>query len=350
MLGYIIFSIFRGEMMIKAKVSKLLAPNELIFETENIDESALVSDAILCKTLVSAISPGTEVAAYNGLPPLRPIKAYPRLVGYCNVSEILDVGSDVSEYKIGQRILTFSSHRSHFIAKNKEVLAVIPDSVSSQLASTAYLYHLGYDAVINSNIKYGSPVVVIGLGVIGLGAVSASKMAGAKVYAITNHDVPKQAALKMGASGVFSRTDVLSLKSLLGSRLADVVITTSNSWDDWEVALDVAGMNGKVCILGFPGRGAENIPFNPLDSRFLYHKQLQLQAVGHAPENNDSRQFLKFNEKDNLKFILEEIDKKNIDPSLIISGEKHWSELNDAYKTLSSHRGSPLTFILNWDI
>ncbi|MAO34213.1 MAG: zinc-binding dehydrogenase [Flavobacteriales bacterium] len=336
-------------MMIEAKVSKLLSPHELVFESETIDESTLISDEILCKTLISAISPGTEVAAYDGAPPLRPIKAYPRLVGYCNVAEIIATGSSASEYKVGQRILTFSSHRSHFIAKNEEVLAIIPDGVSSQVASTAYIYHLGYDAVLNANIRYGSPVVVLGLGVIGLCAVSASKMAGGKVYAITNHDIPRRIALKMGANEVFSRNDIPVLKSLLGSRLADAVITTSNAWSDWEVALDVAGMKGKICIIGFPGRGSEDIPFNPLDSRYLYHKQLQLQAVGHAPENNDSRHFLKFNEKDNLKFILEEMDKKNIDPSLIISGEKPWSELGDVYKTLLTRDGSPLTFILNWD-
>lgn len=335
--------------MIQVKVSKLLSPHKLVFENEVIDETTLISDEILCKTLASAISPGTEVAAYNGEPPLRPIKAYPRLVGYCNVAEIIAVGSGVIKYKVGQRILTFSSHRSHFITKAKEVLAIIPDSVSSQLASTAYIYHLGYDAVLNANIKYGSPVVVLGLGVVGLSAVTAAKMAGAKVYAITNYDVPKRTALKMGANEVFSRNEIPNLKSLLGSRLADTVITTSNAWCDWELALDIAGMNGKICILGFPGRGTEDIPFNPLDSRYLYHKQLQLQAVGHAPEDNDSRQYLKFNEKDNLKFILEEINKKKIDPNLIISGEKPWSELNDAYKELLKRDGSPLTFILNWN-
>ena len=301
------------------------------------------------KPLVTAISTGTEVSAYNGAPPLRPIKAYPRLVGYCNVAEIIAVGSDVSNFKVGQRVLTFSSHRSHFIAKTKEVLAIIPDSVSSKLASTSYIYHLGYDAVINSNVKYGSSVVILGLGIIGLGAVIASKMSGGKVFAITNHNSPKQIALAMGANKVFSRNDIPALKSLLGKRLADVVITTSNSWSDWEVALDIAGMNSNICILGFPGRGDEDIPFNPLDSRYLYHKQLKLQAVGHAPEDNDSRQFLKFNEKDNLNFILEEIGKKNIDPSLIISGEMHWNELDNAYKKLSTREGSPLTFILNWD-
>ena len=335
--------------MIEAKISKLLGPQELVFESEAIDESTLAADKILCKTLVSAISPGTEIAAYDGAPPLRPIKAYPRLVGYCNVAEIITVGSGVSEYKTGQRILTFSSHRSHFIAKTEEVLAIIPDGVSSRLASTAYIYHLGYNAVLNANIKYGSPVVVLGLGVVGLSAVTAAKMAGGKVYAITNHDAPKRTALKMGANEVFSRNDIPALKSLLDSRLADAVITTSNSWSDWKIALDVAGMHSKVCVLGFPGRGKKDIPFNPLDSQYFYHKQLQLKAVGCSPENNDARQFLKFNEKDNLKFILEEICKKNIDPSLIISGEKSWYELDDVYKILSTHEGSPLTFVLNWE-
>ncbi len=75
--------------MIEAKISKLLGPQELAFESETIDESTLAADKILCKTLVSAISPGTEIAAYDGLPPLHPIKAYPRLVGYCNVAELL---------------------------------------------------------------------------------------------------------------------------------------------------------------------------------------------------------------------------------------------------------------------
>ena len=335
--------------MIEVKTAKLLAPHKLVFEDGLIQESELKHDEVLCKTIASAISSGTETAAYNGEPPLRPIKAYPRLVGYCNVSEIISVGSSVSNYKAGQRILTFSSHCSHFIIKENAILAIIPDEVSSQFASTAYIFHLGYDAVLNSNIKYGSPVIVIGLGIIGLGSVIASKMAGGKVYAISDHDVPQKTALKMGAINVFSRKEIPKLKSILGTRMADVVITTSNSWADWEFALDMAGMNGQICILGFPGRGKNDIPFNPLDSRYLYHKQLTLKALGHAPEENDSREFLKFNEKDNLSFILDEISKKNINPEFIITKEMPWTDLETAYKNLLKRDGSPLTYILNWD-
>ena len=149
--------------------------------------------------MISTISPGTEISAYNGEPPLRPIKAYPRLVGYCNVAQIIAVGSGVGEYEVGQRILTFSSHCSHFICKKKDILAIVPENISSQQASTAYIFHLGYDAALKANIKYGSPVVVLGLGVVGLSAVTAAKMAGGKVYAVTNHDVPKRTALKNGS-------------------------------------------------------------------------------------------------------------------------------------------------------
>jgi D-arabinose 1-dehydrogenase-like Zn-dependent alcohol dehydrogenase len=152
----------------------------------------------------------------------------------------------VGEYEVGQRILTFSSHCSHFICKKKDILAIVPENISSQQASTAYIFHLGYDAALKANIKYGSPVVVLGLGVVGLSAVTAAKMAGGKVYAVTNHDVPKRTALKMGANEVFSRNDIPALKSLLDSRLADAVITTSNSWSDWKIALDVAGMHSKI--------------------------------------------------------------------------------------------------------
>ena len=207
---------------------------------------------------------------------------------------------------------------------------------------------MGYNAILNSKIKYGSSIVVIGLGVIGLCSIALSKMAGGNTYGITNHEIPKQKALEVGAIEIFSRKEIEILKSKLGSRLADVVITTSNDWHDWKIALDIAGTHSKISVLGFPGRGTDDVPFNPLDSRFFYDKQLQIHAVGISPENNDSRGFLKFNEKDNLNFILKEIARKNIDPNLIISGEKSWKDLNYVYETLLSRKGSPLTFVLNW--
>ena len=52
--------------MINVKVVSLKAPNSIVFLNETIDEASIGPSEIICETLVSAISPGTELAAYNG--------------------------------------------------------------------------------------------------------------------------------------------------------------------------------------------------------------------------------------------------------------------------------------------
>ncbi len=334
--------------MLKAKIAYLEAPFDLVYKDEILNDKEIADGSILCETLVSAISPGTELAAYTGSAPLRPGKVYPRLVGYCNVAMVMECGTAVSGIKKGDKVLTFSSHRSHFIVSESEILAVIPDEIPNNLAATVYLYHLGYDAILKSELRYGSPTVVIGLGAIGLGAVKVAALAGADVYAISDHSHLAEIAMHSGAKQVFKRDQIDELKALLGDRLADVVITTTNSWSDWRSSLELAGVNAQISVLGFPGRDIDQIPFNPLDSQFFYMKQLRIQAVGMAPENNDSRQFLKFNEKNNLKFLLQQIQSRVLDPNYIISGEYSWNDLEQAYDSLNSRINSPITYTLRW--
>ena len=134
----------------------------------------------------------------------------------------------------------------------------------------------------------------------------------------------------------------------MGKQLADVVITTSGSWNDWDIALQMASQNGLIGVLGFPGRGEKRPINNPLDSQYFYTKQLKIQAIGRSPENNDSRNFLPFNQKRNLSFILNEFDSNQLDPSKLISGNYKWDKLEDAYKDLISKKDSPITYILEW--
>ena len=325
-----------------------MKPYELVFQDQTIDGDSLESGFILCETLVSIISPGTEIAAYTGAPALRPGNTYPRLVGYCNVARVIKVGPDITSVSEGDRVLTGSCHCSHFLIAVSEIFAVVPDAVESRHAACAYLYHLGYDTVIKSGLKYGSSVVVLGLGVLGLGAVAMSSRAGANVYAVSDYSTPTEIAKKFGAKQVFGREKFVDLKKLLGNRLANVVISTSNSWLDWDLALQIAGRNSFIGVIGFPGRGLNLPKNNPLDSQYFYDKQLHIQAVGHAPEENDTRQFLKFNQKDNLSFILSEIEMGYLNPELLISGVLPWDKLEDAYKDLITRVDSPITYALEW--
>ncbi|MBK7563235.1 MAG: zinc-binding alcohol dehydrogenase [Propionivibrio sp.] len=335
--------------LITAQTAVLEAPRDLHFKEETLDPTSLGDDELLAATIVSVISPGTELAAYNGAPPLRPGVVYPRLVGYCNVARVLACGKAVSGVAPGDRILTFSSHRSHFRIPATDALAVLSSGISSGDAACAYLFHLGYDAVLKSGLRPGCDVVVIGLGVLGLTTVALAALAGAQVFAISDHESPRQKALSFGAAACFSRGEFSRLAERLGPARAQVVVTTSNAWSDWRLALEAAGQQGTIAVLGFPGRQEDAIPFNPLDSAHFYMRQLHVMAVGMAPELPDSRGFLPFNERANLQRLLDWIEAGRLRPAELVSGRFPGLQLGEAYECLIRREGNPLTYRLDWN-
>ncbi len=336
--------------MITTQIAVLEAPHELRVKSETLDPAALGDSELLAETIVSAISPGTELAAYTGAPPLRPGVLYPRLVGYCNVARVLGCGSTVAGIKPGDRILTFSSHRSHFRLASADVLAVLPDDIASDDAVCAYLFHLGYNAVLKSEIRPGSDVVVIGMGVLGLTTVALASLAGARVFSISNSEFLQRKAIHFGAADCFSRAEFPQLLDKLGADRAQVVVTTSNAWPDWRLALEAAGEQGTIAVLGFPGRQDTAVPFNPLDSEHFYMRQLRILAVGMSPERPDSRGFLPFNERGNLQRLLGWISDGRLHPAELVSGRFPGSRLADAYESLLRRDDITLTYLLDWGV
>lgn len=327
-----------------AQVVWLTGPGAIEIRDEALPSLGL--GELSCETIVTAISPGTELAAYTGQPPLRPSVAYPRLQGYCNVARIIESRAD--GFEPGDRVLSFMSHRSHFTLPASDVLYRLPAGASSGHIACAYLYHLGYNAVLRSEVKLGSRVLVIGLGVLGLTTVAMASLAGATVYVLSDQPEPTRLATAMGARAVFRRDQQPELQSTLGAG-ADVVISTVNGWNDWSSALRLAGQNAHIACLGFPGRGQEIPKINPLDSQFFYMKQLRIEAVGWSPEQDDSRGFLRFNERANLAWIASLIESCRIAPDLLISGTYPAHQIGAAYDALLARTGSPLTFLLEWN-
>lgn len=332
----------------EAKVVCLHAPGRVELCSEPLKEVG--DDELLCETLISAISPGTEIAAYEGLPPLRPNVTYPRLLGYCNVARVISVGKRVTSHEPGDRVLTFMSHRSAFVIKETEIVYKLHVGEDVRKIVCTYLFHLGYNAILRSGVRAGTRVVVIGLGALGLTTVAVAALAGAKVFAISDQEHPTAIALKFGAETVFSRRDLHLLADRLGSDLADVVVTTTNSWKDWTTALQMAGKFGVIAVLGFPGRGVGAPTINPLDSQYFYARQLRIEAVGVSPERSDDRGHCRFNERSNIEYLASQISNDRLDSSLLVSGEFDATEIQTAYLGLLKREGSPITYLLRWAV
>lgn len=333
-----------------AVIYELTAPRQLSRTTHRLDIGDLAVDQIAARTIVSAISPGTEVAAYSGAPPLRPSKVYPRLIGYCNIAEVIAVGSAVKSIAVGDRIATSQSHRSAFICKVSDVMATIPADMDIGEAATTYLFHLGYNAILRCNVQSGHNVAVVGLGTLGLATAAVAYLGGARVFGFSNQKQPNDMA-SFGLDRIFRKDAESALSSISEATNGtgiDVVITTSNAWDDWLLALQLTRIGGVIGVIGFPGRGCALPPFNPLDSQYLYDKQLSIVACGYSPDHDLPVQDMRHSLKRNYRYLLDALRCRRLPGSALISETVSWEDLDTIYKRMDAHDANLRTCILRW--
>lgn len=336
-----------SETSTTAKVAELAGPRQLTFREEPL--RAPESREVQARTIRSAISTGTEMAAYLGLPPLRPGKIYPRLVGYCNVAEIVACGTEVQDFGVGDRILTHQSHRSAFVCSAEEILLKLPESTDPNIAATTYLFHLGYNALLKGGFQPGQEIAVIGLGTLGLGAVALAAALDCRVTAFSNQSVQRERAVGIGAARSFSKEATESCDRFPSDyRGAELIITTSNRWPDWQLAMEIARPDAAICVIGFPGRGEPAPDFNPLDSQYFYDKQLRLLACGKAPISAPADDPDRFNVKRNCRFLLDLILAGKLPAGELIAEESPAAELSQIFERLAGRSPGEMIHILNW--
>jgi threonine dehydrogenase-like Zn-dependent dehydrogenase len=267
------------------------------------------------------------------------------------VAEIVAVGTGVSDYRVGDRILTNQSHRSAFICPAEKIIARIPKEVSSPEASVTYLYQLGYSALLRGSLCPGHHVFVVGLGTLGLATLSLASLFGANAYGVSRHASSLKLAEDFGARKAVGKDDpqgVERLAQATGEGGADLVVTTSNSWDDWRLALRLARRGGTIAVLGFPGRAQGAPDFNPLDSQFFYDRQLTLVACGLSPDRSVPPWDIRFTLSRNCAFLLDLIRQKRIPAGRLVSDTLNWADLEQAYQRVEAGTSGPGTFVLEW--
>lgn len=333
----------------ESHIIELHGPRRLVITTKEIVSKPRVG--IVARTLYSAVSTGTELAAYSGLPGLRPGPVYPRLMGYCNVAEVHAVGDDITTCRPGDRILTFQSHRSSFVCSEQDIILVIPPTADLPATAITYLFHLGYNALLKGDFVPGFRVAVVGLGCIGLCAVTLSSLFGGRTYALSDQAASLEFAASFGAvpvpKGDWQREREGVLTSTYDDGI-DLVINTSNTWADWKLGLELARKGGRICVLGFPGRGEQLPDFNPLDSQFFYDKQLSLVACGYTPDLITTPQDLRFTIRRNCRFLHELIVSGKLPAHRFISQTRPWYEIDSVYAVAAERKRSFLTCILDW--
>lgn len=139
--------------------------------------SALAPDQVLVETILSAISPGTEMLVYRGQFPKMAVDTniealggefqYPLTYGYAAVGRITEIGKQVDKDWLGRLVFAFQPHASHFVASLSSLFPIpysLPPEAACFLPNTETAINLVQDGAP----ILGERVLVFGQGIIGL--------------------------------------------------------------------------------------------------------------------------------------------------------------------------------------
>lgn len=333
------------------KIAMLHGPRDLRIEDWDFDASQLEDDQIWVETEVTGFKIGTDRGNYEGAEQVPGAPDFPRWVGDSNLGVVKKVGAAVTRFAVGDRVVSRYPHQSEYIARESECIVKVPAGVDAEDAVFAHLYALSALCYHKAHFVPGETVAVVGLGVLGMGAVALGSLFGARVVALGNSERRLDMARQMGAHiALMSDDGQLREKLSTFSRGSgvDLVILTANPWPAYRTAVDVVRDEGRVAIVSLPGRGEEPLAFNPLDMRWFYAKGLSLIAVsgraGDLYPSADDR----FSGEKLCAQMLDLMADGKLEPKRLVSHRMHYSNMVEAYEMAYRREKNMLNVVFNW--
>ena len=207
-----------------------------------------------------------------------PTQPYPIVGwGYEEVGQVVEVGAEVTQVKIGDLVYGTWGHRTHYILG--EALAgkrILPAGLEPVLGIFSHIGAISLNGVHDAGLRIGETVAVFGLGVPGQIVAQLAKASGARVIGIDPIEKRLAMAQELGALDVAldpqQGSPAERIKSLTAGRGADVVVEVSGHYAALHEAIRAAAYSAKVVALGFFQGQAAGVFFG----EEFHHNRIQL--------------------------------------------------------------------------
>ncbi|WP_339748658.1 zinc-binding alcohol dehydrogenase family protein [uncultured Rubinisphaera sp.] len=257
---------------------------------------------------------GTDVGGYLGK---MPFFSYPRIPGHELGVEVLEVGSDVTNIKVGDHCAVepylncqkcYSCQRGFTnCCEHHKTLGVMCDGgltdrillparklhpankLKSEQAALVETLAIGCHAVDRANPKAGETVLIIGAGPIGLSALEFVKISGARpIVADLSKTRLEFVREKMGVHDTIlinnNESDISALEEITNGQRADVVIDATGHNASMVRSLEFAAFAGRVVYVGITQQNLE-FPHAPV----MHRRELTLMASRNALSSDFAR-------------------------------------------------------------
>lgn len=199
---------------------------------------------------------GSDKNFYRGfLPPktaeFRQDPSFPFLLGHESGGTVVAVGSKISQYKVGDKVIAFgwNNNYAEYFSSKEFQLQPVPDGIDLDTASLGEPIACAMYSGMNSGVQLGDFVVVMGAGFAGQIIAQCAKLKGAfKVIMVDVLDGKLELAKKLGCDVTINSTreNVIEIVSeLTKGRGADVVVEAAGTEDSFNTATEIIKHNGK---------------------------------------------------------------------------------------------------------
>lgn len=335
----------------KMKAQMFYAPGDVRFEEVDIPQPN--DDEILVK-IKAALTCGTDLKTYRrGHPSI--IRTVPSTFGHEFAGDVVEVGKNVTNFKVGDRVVGANSapcfncfyckRKMYSLCENLEFLNgayseyvvvpkqivnynyhKIPEGLDYREAALVEPLACALHGIDRTPIKVGETIVVIGVGPIGLMFVKLASLKGARVIVVDLSEYRLEESKKFGAVYTVNASNENHVKMVRElteeGRGADVVIEATGFPAVWENAINMVRPGGHVLCFGGTKKGTSiNI-----DCQKFHYEELHVEAIFHHTPYH-------------VKMALELLATKQVDGSLFLTGEYPLEKTIDALESISRQEG-----------
>jgi L-iditol 2-dehydrogenase len=328
---------------------------------EQVPVPKIKSDEVLVRVR-TALTCGTDLKVYRQGYHARMIVP-PAIFGHELAGEIVDMGPEVTGFRVGQRVVAANSApcgKCRYCLRDRANLCdnllfnngayaeyikipgpivrqnmlEIPDGISftdAALVEPLACVLRGFDAV---SVRPDDSVLVIGMGPIGLMFVRMARLRGAHVIAVGKRDSQLAAAKRMGADEVVNAGKGGDIVDEIRSKTpdhagADIAIEAVGTPQTWELAFQTMRRGGTVnCFGGCPSGSSVR-----LDTSLLHYSEISLHATFHHTPLF-------------IRKALETIARGDVRASDLITGEEPLSRLPQLMRDMVNRNGNIKTAII----
>ncbi len=283
----------------------------------------------------------------------------PSALGYSCAGEVIAVGSEVKEFKVGDKVACggVSACHADVVSVPVNLCVKVPLHVDLKHAAFSTIAAIAIQGIRQAELKLGENALIIGMGLLGQLTAKILEAAGVSVLGIDVNDQQVQLAARSGIKEVYNRNQAGLEDHILqfskGNGVDAVIITAgTTSLDPVDFAGIVCRKKGKVVVVGAVPTGFDRVNY--------FKKELDLRmSSSYGPGRYDANYeekgldypiaYVRWTENRNMQSFIDLLSSGTVDMTPLISHVFKLENATEAYDMILSKKEIYNGIVIKYD-